>query len=144
MMSESKNTRDPIACPSHYAGTYGMECIDAIRNMLSPEPGISLCGLLVAISILSCECVLGKFLTIVVNHVREDVVSFSPKNFDMGSKPETVIFIQCLYRSDTFPALKVGQNIGSLSPVSGGGGDLSGFGETVPPASTIAPLSLIL
>ena len=31
------HTRDPIARPSHYAGTYGLEAIDAIRNMLSPE-----------------------------------------------------------------------------------------------------------
>lgn len=28
---------DPIARPSHYAGTYGLECLDAIRNMLTPE-----------------------------------------------------------------------------------------------------------
>ena len=36
-MSDLNSIRDPIARPRHYAGTYGMECIDAIRNMLSPE-----------------------------------------------------------------------------------------------------------
>lgn len=30
-------TRDPIVRPSHYAGTNGIECLDAIRNMLSRE-----------------------------------------------------------------------------------------------------------
>ena len=29
--------RDPIARPSHYAGTYGLECIEAIKNMLTAE-----------------------------------------------------------------------------------------------------------
>lgn len=34
-MTEPKH--DPIVRPSHYAGTYGLECLDAIRNMLTPE-----------------------------------------------------------------------------------------------------------
>lgn len=34
-MTEQKH--DPIVRPSHYAGTYGLECLEAIRNMLTRE-----------------------------------------------------------------------------------------------------------
>jgi hypothetical protein len=28
---------DPIVRPGHYSGTHGIECLEAIRNMLTPE-----------------------------------------------------------------------------------------------------------
>ena len=28
---------DPIVRPGHYSGTHGVECLEAIRNMLTPE-----------------------------------------------------------------------------------------------------------